>query len=170
MRILTTALFLILVLTVSAAGQNKTAEIPEKFLETQPAEQAKEVLRELAQSQYRAKMDIPALDSIFVEGGKIAQGMYRSALKDNPKALPAGAVTKVSSVRVMDHGIQVFFAGDSCALIAVSPGSLDTAAMSVKESVKMAKKSIAPLFETVPPEKAGKEEKGETREEPKKKN
>lgn len=170
MRILSTALFLMLVLTVAAAGQNKTAEIPEKFLETQRAQQAKEVLRELAQSHYRAKMDIPAVDCIFVEDGKIAQGMYRSALKENPKALPAGAVTKVSSVRVMDHGIQVFFASDSCALIAVSPGPLDTAPMSVKELVEMAKKSIAPLFETVQPEKAGKEEKGETKEGPRKKN
>lgn len=162
------ALLLMLVLFGSPAAQTRPAEAPQKPPEVKQAEQAKELLRELALSEYRAKMDIPAVDCLFVEDGKIVEGTYRSALKDNPKALPAGAVTKVSSVKVMGGAIQVFFATDSCAVIGVSSGSVNTTTMTIQELVGMAKKSIAPLFDTLRPEKAEEREKAERKAAPKK--
>ncbi len=139
----------ILALALSAAGQTKPAATPQELIEAKQAEQSQALLRGLGEFQYRAKIDIPAVDCIFVEDGKISEGTYHSALKEYPKALAAGAVTKISRVKVMEHAIQIFFATDSCALIAVRAAAMDTAAMTNKELLEMARKSIAPLFETL---------------------
>lgn len=113
------------------------------------AEQSKAVLAELSKSVYRAKMDIPAVDCIFVEDGKISEGPFRAALRDKPAAIKAGIVTKISSIKVMEFAIQIFFASDACALIGLRSSQIDTAKMTPKELLELAGKTIEPLFETV---------------------
>lgn len=151
MRYLTCALLLALAMASPAMSQGNPAVMQQKLQEMSREDKAKEVLRELTQSEYRAKMDIPQVDCIFVQDGKISKGTYRLALKGNPRALKAGAVTKISSVKLMDRGIQIFFATDTCALIGVSSEPIETATMSTKNLLELAKKSIGPLFETVAP-------------------
>lgn len=158
MRTAVLVLFLIVVLTVSGTAQTKSATPPTQNSEARQAEQSKEVLRELAQSEFKAKVDIPAVDYIFVEDGKLQETSFRAALKDNPKALKAGTVTKISKVKVMDHGVQVFLASDACALIALSTKTIVTAEMTPKQLADVARKSIAALFEAVVPEKTDSKE------------
>lgn len=173
MRTFCTAVLLILLAAVPAVAQGNPAVIQHKLQEIQQAEKAKEVLRQLTQHEYRAKADIPAVDGIFVQDGKVNEALYRYAMRENAKALRAGAVTKVSSVKIMDHGVQIYLATDSCALIGISASPVDTADMPAPELVKLAQKSLAPLFEALPPktEKPEKAEpKAETKEEVKKNN
>ncbi len=157
MRTVVLAVFVVLFLSVSVTAQTKSAPPPAQNSEARQAEQSKEVLRELAQSDYKAKLDIPAVDYIFVEDGKLQEATYRAALKDNPKALKAGTVTKISKVKVMDHGVQVFLASDSCALIALSTKTIETAEMTPKQLAEVARKSIAALFDTLPEKTDSKE-------------
>ena len=159
-----TLLIVVAALLVAAPllGQIKAAKEPPPAPQTvlvMQKEQGRDVLRELEKYSFRARVDIPAVDFIFVQDGKIIEAMYRDALKENPRALAAGAVTKVSSVKVLDHGIQVFLATDKCAVIGVSAGTLDTATTTTKELVDAARKAIAPLFEIIEPAVRPREEK-----------
>ena len=101
------ALLLVVILTAAPLLADVAQDEPEtpaqQTLEAKQAEQAEKVLRQLAKSEYRAKVDIPKADCLFVEDGKIVEAMYQNAVREYPKAVPAGAVTKVSSVIVMEH-------------------------------------------------------------------
>ncbi len=148
-------------------GQTKPERTPEEVLEAARGGQSKQLLAELSKSEYRAKMDVPAVDCLFVQDGKLAEGTYRRALENNPKAISAGTVVKISSVKVMTHGMQIFFASDSCALIAVSSDPVRPETMTTLQLLEMARKTIASVFETVKKKEGQANEKSETKQDPK---
>lgn len=148
MRILT-AVFVVICLAAPLASQGNAAALQQKEKEKLLADKAKEVQAELQKVQFKAKMDIPAVDCIFVQDGKIIQGMFQSYLRDNPKALAAGATTKVSKVNVMEQGVQIYLAEDSFAIIAVSSTPLNSLEMPAKDLIALAKKAINALLQVV---------------------
>jgi major membrane immunogen (membrane-anchored lipoprotein) len=131
----------VLALPLVAQGSQKGSEMA-------LAEKAKQVQTELQKFEYKAKVDIPAVDCIFVQDGKLVQGVYQSYLKDNPKALKAGAITKVSTVKMLERGVQIYMASDSFAIIGVSANPMETKDLAVKDLVEIAKKSISALLTT----------------------
>jgi hypothetical protein len=149
MRILT-AVLVVICLAVPLASQGNAATLQQKEKDRILAEKAKEVQAELQKVQYKAKVDIPAVDCIFVQDGKIIQGMYQSYLRDNPKALSAGGTTKVSKVSVMEQGVQVYLANDSFAIIAVTSTPVNSLEASAKDLTELAKKAIGALLQVVP--------------------
>ena len=146
MKVLT-AVLLVACLALPLAAQGNTSTLQQKEKEKILAEKAKEIQTELQKVQYKAKMDIPAVDCIFVQDGKILQGMYQSYLRDNPKALHAGATTKVSKVTVMEQGVQIYLANDSFAIIAVTSTPVNSLEASVKDLTELAKKAISALLQ-----------------------
>ena len=146
MRILT-AVLVIACLGVTLAAQGNAATLQQKEKDKILAEKAKEVQTELQKVQYKAKVDIPAVDCIFVQDGKIIQGMFQSYLRDNPKALAAGATTKVSKVNVMEQGVQIYLANDSFAIIAVTSTPVNSLEASAKDLTELAKKAIGALLQ-----------------------
>ncbi len=137
---------------VPLAGQTQDA----KNKAALQAERASALLKELGNFEFKAKIEVPATDGIFVEDGKLVGATYRNQLKDNPVALKPGDITKVSQVKVLDYGIQIFFASDTCALIGIT-GQMDTLKLSPEEMLGAAKKSVEPLFDLVPLKPAKKE-------------
>lgn len=148
MRILT-AVLVVVCLALPLASQGNQATLQQKDKEKIMADKAKDVQGALQKSEYKAKVDIPAVDCIFVQDGKILQGMYQSYLRDNPKALAAGATTKVSKVKVMEQGVQIYLANDSFAIIAVSSTPVNSVEMPVKDLTEMAKKALNALLQVV---------------------
>jgi len=146
MRILT-AVFVVICLAVPLASQGNAAALQQKEKDKILADKAKEVQAELQKVQYKAKVDIPAVDCIFVQDGKILQGMYQSYLRDNPKALAAGATTKVSKVNVMEQGVQIYLANDSFAIIAVTSTPVNSLEAPVKDLTEVAKKALSALLQ-----------------------
>lgn len=95
MRTLLIALILA-VLGVSATAQGNKPTFEQLTKQRQLAEKTATLLRELAQFEYKAQQDIPAVDDIFVEDGKLVAATYHSALRQGGIAVKAGQVTKVS--------------------------------------------------------------------------
>lgn len=114
-----------------------------------------QLLKELAKYEYKAKKDVPAADYLFIEKGRLQEAMYKSALQTGGVLVKAGAVTKVSSVKIMDRGVQIFFETDKCAMINMAAENDDLAKMSLPKLVEFSKTSIAALFHIVGEEKAG---------------
>jgi hypothetical protein len=150
MRVVVSALILVILVALPLPAQGNAPALQQTLSEKEKAEKAQVVLRELAQFEYKAKVEIPEVDCVFVEDGKLVGPTYRAQLKENPRAVKAGEITKPSQVKFMDRGIQVYFASDNCAVIGVTSAPIDTAKMSIKELVDLAKKSIEPLFEMKP--------------------
>jgi hypothetical protein len=148
MRILT-AVLVVACLALPLAGQGNQAALQQKDKEKILADKAKEIQTELQKVEYKAKVDIPAVDCIFVQDGKIMQGMFQSYLRDNPKAVTAGTLTKVSKVNVMEQGVQIYLADDSFAIIGVSSAPVNSLEMPVKDLTGLAKKSLAALLVAV---------------------
>lgn len=146
MRILT-AVLVIACLALPLASQGNPATLQQKDKEKILADKAKEVQAELQKVQYKAKVDIPAVDCIFVQDGKILQGVFQSYLRDNPKALAAGATTKVSKVNVMEQGVQIYLANDSFAIIAVTSTPVNSLEAPVKDLTEVAKKALSALLQ-----------------------
>ncbi len=146
MRILT-AVLVVICLAAPLASQGNAAVLQQKEKDKILADKAKEVQAELQKSQYKAKVDIPAVDCIFVQDGKIVQGMYQSYLRDNPKALSAGATTKVSKVNVMEQGVQIYLADDAFAIIAVTSTPVNSLEAPVKDLTELAKKALGALLQ-----------------------
>lgn len=151
MRILT-AVLVVICLAAPLAGQGNSATLQQKDKEKILADKAKDVQAELQKAQYKAKMDIPAVDCIFVQDGKVMQGMFQSYLRDNPKALAAGALTKVSKVIVMEQGVQIYLANDSFAIIAVTSTPVNSLDATAKDLTELAKKALSALLQIAPEE------------------
>lgn len=139
------AILLVLVLVLPALAQNP-ATPPAKGPSSDLASQLLEALQKY---EYKAKRDIPAADSIFVEKNRVQEAMYKVAMQTGGILLKSGATTKVSSVKLMDHGVQVFFETDKCALINVTAESDDIAKMSLPKVVEFTKGSVKALFQIV---------------------
>ena len=148
MKTLCGALLLILLAAPAAAAQGNRPTSDKKLSDSELAAKSKEILAELTQSEYRARKDIPLVDCNFVEDGKVMEGIFNSNLGD-AKVLRSGTVTKVSSVKLMEHAVQVYFASDTLGVIGIYTPQVDTSTMSVKDLVEMARKSLAPLFDAV---------------------
>ena len=159
MRFLTAiSLILLLALPLTAQKAPPTAQKAPPTEQKAPAptptkERESELLKELAKFEYKAKRSIPAADSIFVEKGKVQEALYKLAMQTGGVLLKPGATTKVSSVKIMDRGIQVFFETDKCALINLAADSEDIAKMSLSQMVDFSKASISALFQIIGGEK-----------------
>lgn len=149
-RILVTLMIACLA-TVAAPGQNKPAQAGPAAQDRQ-AQRAAELLLELQKHVYRARRDIPLVDCIVVEDGKLIEWhVYGKSMKKRPTVLRAGTVTQVSSVKVGDSSIEVFFATDTCSLTAVSARPLNTATASFQQLLETTSKAIAAIFEVIEP-------------------
>ena len=146
MKTLCGALLFILLAAPAAAAQGNRSTSDRKLSDSEVAAKTKEIMAELAQSEFRARKDIPLVDCNFVENGKVMEGIFNSNMGD-AKVLRTGTVTKVSSVKLMEHAIQVYFASDTLGVIAIYTHQVDTSTMSIKGLVEMARKSLAPLFD-----------------------
>ena len=145
------AIMLILAgLAMPAIAQNQKVSQDALQIQHKQAEKAAVVLRELAQVDYKATMDIPVTDGLFVDDGKLLAPIYHAAIKQNGVALKAGNVTKITDVKVMDFGIQINLVSDSCILFGSAGNKSDTANQSVDELLALGKKTLAALFEPVP--------------------
>ncbi len=142
------AIVLILaIIAVPAVAQGGKESLESLMQQKRQAEKTAAVLREITQSEYRAQMDIPASDSLFVEDGKLTTATYRAALK-NGVALKAGETTRVTQVKLMDFGVQVFFANGACALIGWAD-KFEPANQTVEAIAGLAKKTLLAVFEPV---------------------
>ena len=148
MKTLCGALLLILLAAPSVAAQANRPTSEKKVSDSELAAKTKEILAELTRTEYRARKDTPLVDCNFVENGKLMEGIFNSNMGD-AKVLRAGTVTKISSIKVMEHAIQVYFASDTLGVIGINTPQVDTSVMSVKDLAEMARKALAPLFDTV---------------------
>lgn len=111
-----------------------------------------EVMNQLSKWDFTANRNIPASDSIFVEQGRVIEGLFSAALAEKEVAVASGARTKVSSFVILDSAIQVFLEKDACALIILTENGLPTQAMTVEQLVNLARAGLAALFKTDMPE------------------
>jgi hypothetical protein len=150
------ALAMVLALLVPALAQKPAPaqkSVPAQKAETPapgPSDLEKQLLNALAKYEYRAKRDVPAADSIFVENGRLNQSMYKLSLQQGGVLLKSGLATKVSSVKIMEHGIQIFFATDKCALMNVAAETDNLPRMPLQKLVDLSKTAIGALFEITP--------------------
>lgn len=150
---LATAFLLLLALVVPGFAQKAAAPSEE------PTGLEQQLLKELAKYEYKAKRDVPAADSIFVEKGKLQLPMYKLSLQQGGVLLKTGKTTKVSSVKIMDHGVQVFFETDKCALINMAADSEQVMSLPLQKLLDFTRTSIGALFEQVGGEQAPAEKK-----------
>lgn len=129
------------------------AQLPGGTEEWQPPDlRPVEVMSQLAQWDFTATRNIPASDSIFVEQGRVIEGLFNAALADKEVAVAAGARTKVSSFVILDSAIQVYLEKDACALIILTENGLPTRPMTVEQLVHLARTGLAALFQSNMPE------------------
>jgi hypothetical protein len=103
-------------------------------------------LKNLAQTEYKARLDVPASDSLFVDDGKVVEGMYNVALKNNKVAFKAGETAKVTQVKILDFAVMVYF-NDDTAIIGSGLDHADLSNVSAADLAALASKSIAALFD-----------------------
>jgi hypothetical protein len=141
------ALFIAVValsLVVPAAAQNNQSL--DKLMQQKLQARANEITKTLSQVEYKARVDVPASDSLFVDEGKIVEGTYQVALKHNKVAFKVGETAKVTQVKILDFAVQVYF-NDETAIIGMGANHLDLSSMSAAELIDLASKSIAALFD-----------------------
>lgn len=129
------------------------AQLPGGTEEWQPPDlRPVEVMSQLTQRDFTATRNIPASDSIFIEQGRVIEGLFNAALAEKEVAVAAGARTKVSSFVILDSAIQVYLEKDTCALIILTENGLPTKPMTVEQLVKLARSGLAALFRSDMPE------------------
>jgi hypothetical protein len=111
-----------------------------------------EVMSQLAQWDFSATRNVPASDRIFIELGRVIEGLLNAALAENKVAFAAGARTKVSSFVILDSAIQVFLENDACALVILTKNGLPTQPMTAEQLVNLARSGLAALFRSDMPE------------------
>lgn len=129
------------------------AQVPGGTEEWQPPDMRPvEVMKQLSQPSFTALRDIPASDGIFVDQGRVIEGVLNAALAEKDVAVAAGKQTKVSSFFILDSAIQVFLEDDACALIILTDGGGPTRPMTVERLLKLARSGLAALFTSDTPE------------------
>lgn len=129
------------------------AQLPGGTEEWQPPDlRPVAVMSQLTQGEFTATRNIPASDSIFIEQGRVIEGLFNAALAEKEVAVAAGARTKVSSFVILDSAIQVYLEKDACALIILTENGLPTKPMTVEQLVNLARSGLAALFESNLPE------------------
>jgi len=111
-----------------------------------------EVMKQLSTVNFTALRNIPASDSIFIEQGRVIEGLFNAALAEHEVAVAAGNQTKVSSFVILDSAIQVYLQNDTCALIILTENSLPTQSMTTEQLVNLARSGLAALFQSDAPE------------------
>lgn len=111
-----------------------------------------EVMSQLAEWDFTATRNVPASDRIFIEQGRVIEGLFNAALAENKVAVTAGARTKVSSFVILDSAIQVFLENDACALVILTKNGLPTQPMTAEQLVNLARSGLAALFRSDMPE------------------
>lgn len=140
---------ILLALAVPAWAQGNRTTLEQQLAEKQKIEKTQTVLRDLTQAAYKAKVDMPTSDSLFVNDGKVSEAMYNAALRAGKVAIKTGETAKVTRVQVLDFAVQVFFGDESVALIGTTANQADTAKMSGAELCDLAKRTVAAFFNTV---------------------
>ena len=129
------------------------AQLPGGTEEWQPPDlRPVEVMSQLTQGDFTATRNIPASDSIFIEQGRVIEGLFNAALAEKDIAVAAGARTKVSSFVILDSAIQVYLEKDTCALIILTENGQPTKPMTVEQLVNLARSGLAALFRSDMPE------------------
>jgi len=136
----------VLALVVPVVAQNNQSL--DKLIQQKNQARANEIMKTLSQTEYKARVDVPASDSLFVDEGKIVEGTYQVALKHNKVAFKAGETAKVTQVKILDFAVQVYF-NDETAIIGTGANHPDLSSMNAAELVDLAGKSIAALFDVV---------------------
>jgi len=149
MRTLFILVILVALVVPAAAAQNNQSEL-EKLMQQKNQAKINEIMKALTQTQYKARLDIPASDSLFVDDGKVVEGMYKVALKNNKVAFKAGETAKVIQVKILDFAIQVYFSDDT-AIIGTGANHVDLSSMNAADLTELASKSIAALFDVLKP-------------------
>src|ERR1022692_1940636 len=141
---------ILLALAIPAMGQGDKATLEKQLDSKQKMEKAQVVLRQLTQSNYKAKVDVPESDCLFGNDGKVSEAMYNAAVKNSKIGIKAGQPGKVTRVEVLDFAIEIYF-GDSVALIGQPTVQLDTNKASAADLTVLAKKTVAAFFDVVAP-------------------
>ena len=129
------------------------AQLPGGTEEWQPPDlRPVAVMSQLTQGDFTATRNIPASDSIFIEQGRVIEGLFNAVLAEKDIAVAAGARTKVSSFVILDSAIQVYLEKDACALIILTENGLPTKPMTVEQLVNLARSGLAALFRSDKPE------------------
>ena len=147
MRALFTVMILLALVVPAAAAQNNQSQL-EKLMQQKNQTKINEIMKNLTQTEYKARLDIPASDSLFVDDGKVVEGMYKVALKNNKVAFKAGETAKVTKVEILDFAIQVYFNEDT-AIIGSAANHMDLDKVSPADLTDLASKSIAAFFDVV---------------------
>lgn len=143
-------LLLLLLMLPPAVSGDIGKDVKEGPAATQPDTRAADLLAELAKSTYTAKRAIPAMDGIFVENGRVMEGVFVQARSDHETAVAANRSATVSKVELLDRAIQIFFAEGKCALIVLPKGDQSIANMPLPELVDLAHRGISALFVAKP--------------------
>jgi hypothetical protein len=147
MRALFTVVILV-ALVIPAVAQTNSQSSLDKLIQQKNQAKINEVMKSLAQTEFKARLDIPASDSLFVDDGKLVEGMYKVALKNNKVAFKAGETVKIKEVKILDFAVQVYF-NDDTAIIGSSANHADLATVGGAELTDLVTKSVAALFEVV---------------------
>jgi len=138
---------IVMALVVPAAmaqAQNNPGQL-DKLAQQKNQSKINDILKNLTQTDYKARVDIPASDSLFVDDGKVVEGMYNVALKNNKVAFKAGETAKVTQVKILDFAVQVYF-NDDTAIIGTTAAHVDLDKASAADLTEMATKAISGLF------------------------
>ena len=145
------ALFMVVILMAlvvpAAVAQGQDNQL-DKLMQQKNQGKINEIMKSLTQTEYKARVDIPASDSLFVDDGKVVEGMYKVALKNNKVAFKAGETAKVTQVKILDFAVQVYF-NDDTAIIGTTATRLVLDKSSAADITALASKSIAGLFDVV---------------------
>jgi hypothetical protein len=146
----TTLIALILLALVAPAfGQGNKGTSAQQMANREKMEKTQVILRDLAQFDYKAKMDVPVSDTLFVSNGKLMEAMYNSAMKSGKVAVKAGQVAKISQVELLDFAVAVSFADGSVTLIGTPAATINTSTAPVADLIALGKASIAAYFDAV---------------------
>jgi hypothetical protein len=147
MRALFIVVILLALVAPAAVAQNSGQSL-DKLVQQKIQAKGTDVLKALTQNEYKARVDIPASDSLFVDDGKVVEGMYNVALKNNKVAFKAGETAKVTQVKILDFAVQVYF-NDDTAIIGTTANHADVANLSVADLTDLSVKAIGALFQIV---------------------
>ncbi|GEM_PF-4669781 len=141
------SLFVLLVLAMPLVSQSNKPSLDQLMASKKQAEKAAIIMREITQVDYRAAMDIPAGDGLFIYDGQVLASTYHAAAKSGI-AVKAGQSVKVTQIRLLDFGVQIYV-GDNCAMIGYTDKFVTTEKTDA-EITLLVKKTLAAMFEAVP--------------------
>ncbi len=144
--VLLLVLLLLLLAPRTLSGQAETAGPAVQPPDTRAAD----LLAELGKSTYTAKRAIPATENIFVESGRVMDGLFSRARQEHGTAVAAGKITTVTKVVLLDRAVQVFLEKDQCALIILPKEDQFVKDMTLPQLLELARAGLGTLFNSKP--------------------